>query len=186
MSTQDLIQSARDAPAAATAAIKSVLEEVKYECIPSFAPLAAINPKEIILNIGDYTHITYIPAFWRPGEQLKFGIFCCYEFFSFWLGWLTNYVLNFRKPETIESIFYDMWAGTVVAMTLIPQVRFVLDCESSVLLICLTYLSLCRVCHMDNWRTCPQSTGCMLRFCHRPPTHFSDLPCSLQSVRRNE
>jgi hypothetical protein len=43
------------------------------------------------------------------------------------IGWLKRYVMGPHTPELLEDFFSDLWAGAIVAMTLLPQVKFNLN-----------------------------------------------------------
>jgi len=94
MSSQSLLTRAGQA-------IQSGLAEVKSECIPKFGD-GGIDLKSVLYSLPSYIHIPYFPAFNRP-------------------GWLKGYIVGPHNAKLLEDFTKDLWAGVIVALTLLPQ-----------------------------------------------------------------
>ena len=80
---------------------KDIFNEIKTEFYP--ASMLSLTRQDIMRQLSTFIYIPYLPAFTRP-------------------GWLKSYVLGPHTPELLESFLADLWAGVVVALTLLPQV----------------------------------------------------------------
>ena len=81
--------------------LNDTYHSVLYECAPAkfSAPTSAEGYYHLFHR---YIHIPHLPAFWRP-------------------GWLARYIMGPHNADLLDSFISDLWAGVVVAMTLIPQ-----------------------------------------------------------------
>eukprot|EP01041_Mallomonas_annulata_P005306 gene5306-10616_t len=75
-------------------------EEIKTECSPNF--LRSIDYHKIGNTLLGMVYVPYLPPFHRP-------------------GWLTAYVMGPYTGDLLESFISDIWAGIIVALTLLPQ-----------------------------------------------------------------
>ncbi len=78
----------------------SLVGDIHKEC---FTFDAAKGQSYVQDNYKNWYFIPYFPAFHRP-------------------GWLLRYVVGPHDFNLLESVFFDIWAGITVALTLIPQV----------------------------------------------------------------
>ena len=102
-------------------------EEIKDECIPSL-DTDAFGSFDVMALLKKYLTLPYMPALSRP-------------------GWLKKYIMGPHDAALLDSFLSDLWAGVIVAMTLIPQVsiNFIfLNCKISLIL---HY----RHCHMRRY-----------------------------------
>lgn len=84
----------------ARASAQETIDEIKHECIPT--TITAPDSKAVLKFILSFIYIPILPAFYKP-------------------GWLLNYVRGPFNGEWLDSFLSDVWAGVVVALTLIPQ-----------------------------------------------------------------
>jgi len=85
-------------------------EEFKEELIPKNVSKDGFKTafaEGIVYFTENWIHIPYFPAFHRP-------------------GWLLRYIVGPFDGKWVEGIFADFWAGITVALTLIPQVIYLL------------------------------------------------------------
>ena len=84
--------------------IKNGIEEIKTECTPPLEKIPKIKTATDVWKIfTTFIYIPYLPAFTRP-------------------GWMKNYIIGPHNFELFEMFYSDIWAGVVVALTLLPQV----------------------------------------------------------------
>ena len=86
--------------------LKQTLEDTYHsvlrECIPTDYSAVPTTAQGYYNLFHDHIHIPHLPAFWRP-------------------GWLARYIMGPHNLDLLDSFISDLWAGVVVAMTLIPQ-----------------------------------------------------------------
>eukprot|EP01041_Mallomonas_annulata_P006682 gene6682-13537_t len=84
---------------AVTGTFHHIVEEVRHECTPNISKFSLGGTAKAALGL---IYRPYVPAFHRP-------------------GWFKNYIVGPHTPELLESLFSDLWAGVIVALTLLPQ-----------------------------------------------------------------
>jgi len=77
------------------------ISEIKMECTPDLSGVGRGVYKHA-KKIDKFLFIPYFPALYRP-------------------GWLKSYIMGPHTFELFECIMCDMWAGLIVALTLLPQ-----------------------------------------------------------------
>ena len=81
--------------------IDDTVKEIREECLPKSSISCTTGDAVEILRKTVY--VPFFPAFAKP-------------------GWLKNYIVGPHNWLLFEMFMSDLWAGVIVALTLIPQV----------------------------------------------------------------